>query len=482
MFSPNFRKGSSLKNTLILPKDNTRASLSDIFGEFGTMTWIDIIPAKVLKRIRFLAIALLASSLVLLPGSVWYKATLSAMSESTARSNSTLLNMQMIVLRQKMVTALSVSTANFWTRVSATEKELLRRDLPFDLVVMYGSKREFLDGFRTMSETKSNVTLTTEAAHNIVPTASSFFDHVSEQNVSAGIHLIDGHPIMLAMKSLALRGQPSVNGYALVGRWLNADALASSQEQAESRFQIFTLMDEDGMPQDVRESVAIAQRNNGFTYDVDRSGSGFVYTLLDDISDRPALMVKSAWTLPQKANGDFGFGVFYVVSALVGFGVWGTLTRNDVSSRRRVRRFDGLSSLTTEHIATLVQAFPGYAFAVTSELQYIGVSHILAGVAGQEPSYFSGKRFGSLECERDDGTLLKVFTHLRDLNRWPRVGNFNHVVESLGQRHEFSGMAHYLTKQDLILVILSQQQLSQQQSTHADSSKSTFTVSGNLAS
>ena len=219
------------------------------------MTWIDIIPAKVLKRIRFLAIAMLASSLVLLPGAVWYKATLSAMSESTARSNSTLLNMQMIVLRQKMVTALSVSTANFWTPVTATKKELLRRDLPFDLVVMYGSKREFLDGFRTMSETKSNVTITTEAAHNIVPTASSFFDHVSEQNVSAGIHLIDGHPIMLAMKSLALPGQPNVNGYALVGRWLNADALASSQEQAESRFQIFTLMDEDAMPQDVRESV-----------------------------------------------------------------------------------------------------------------------------------------------------------------------------------------------------------------------------------
>lgn len=419
------------------------------------MRWLEIIPKNVLKRVRFLAISMLASTLVLLPGAMWYKATLVTMSEATASHSTSLLNMQMVVLRQQMVSELAAAIPNFWGKSSSVSKIQVRRDMPFDIVVLYDGKLRFLDGFRKISATKESLSLTAEAAHNLVPAASSFFDRVVENSVSAGILIIDDQPLVVSVQALSLTGGSNAKGFALVGRWLLAGALASSQELAESKFEIFPLMNEANMPQDVRESIGIAQRNNGYTYDIDRSGSGSVYTLLDDISDRPALLVKAAWTLPLKGNGVFGFGIFYIVAGLVGLGVWGTLTRNDVVSRRRVRRFDGLSSLTTEHIATFVGAFPGYAIAIKSDLQYIAVSQILAGVTGEEPANFVGKEFGSLGCERNDGTMVKLFAELRDLKRWPRVGNINYVVESLGQRSEFSGMAHYLAKQDLLLVILS---------------------------
>ncbi len=430
--------------------------------EFCKMRWFDIIPKNVLKRMRFLAISLLASALVLFPGAMWYKATLSALSESTARHSTSLLNMQMVLLRQQTVTELTAAIPNFWSKGSSAAKIQVRRDLPFDFVVLYDGKLRFMDGFRALSTTKERLSLTAEAAHNLVPAASSFFDRVFENSVSAGILIIDGRPLIVSVQALLLPASTTAStnkkGFALVGRWLLAGELASSQVLAESKFEIFPLMDEAAMPQDVRESIGIAQRNNGYTYDMDRNGSGFVYTLLDDISDRPALLVKAAWTLPLKENGTFGFGIFYIVASLVGFGVWATLTRNDVVTRRRIRRFDGLSSLTTEHIATFVGAFPGYAFAVKSDLQYIAVSQILAGVTGEEPTHFAGKEFGTLPCERSDGNMVKVFTELRDLNRWPRVGSIKYVIESLGQRSEFSGMAHYLAKQDLLLVILSPMQ------------------------
>jgi hypothetical protein len=422
---------------------------------FGKMRWLEVIPKSVLKRMRFLAISLLASALVLLPGALWYKATLVTMSESSARHSTSLLSMQMVVLRQQMVSELAAAIPNFWSKSSSASKIQVRRDMPFDIVVLYDGKLRFLDGFRTLSGTKESLSLTAEAAHNLVPAASNFFDRVVENSVSAGILIIDDRPLIVSVQALSLTGGSNAKGFALVGRWLFADALASSQELAESKFEIFPLMDEAVMPLDVRESIGIAQRNNGYTYDVDRSGSGYVYTLLDDISDRPALLVKAAWTMPLRGNGVFGFGIYYIVAGLVGFGVWGALTRNDVVSRRRVRRFDGLSSLTTEHIATFVGAFPGYAIAIRSDLQYIAVSQILAGVTGEEPTHFVGKEFGTLACERNDGMMVKLFTELRDPNRWPRVGSINYVVESLGQRSEFSGMAHYLAKQDLLLVILS---------------------------
>jgi hypothetical protein len=422
------------------------------------MILFEIIPKAILKRMRFLAISVTAGALVLLPGAMWYKATIASVAESTAHQYFTTLNMQLVVLRQQMVTSLAVASTQFWTTPTAPQKIQVRRDLPFDLVIVYDKKHHFIDGFRTMSATNESVALSEDAAQNLVPATSSFFDRVSDKSVSAGILLVDRRPLIVAVQSLALKGGGSIlnSGYAIVGRWMQPAQLASSKGPADSKFEIFTITDEESMPQDVKESIGIAQRNNGFTYNTDRSGSGFLYSLLDDISDRPALVIKSGLLLPLKQSGSIGFGIYYVVAGLVAFGVWGTLTRQDIKSRRRLRRFDGLSSLTNEHIRTLVEAFPGYAFAIKSDLTYVGISHILAGVTGQEPSYFFGHEFGALACEHNDGTLVKVFTALRDLNRWPRIDNIAHVVEGLGKRHEFTGMAHYLAKQDLLLVILSE--------------------------
>jgi hypothetical protein len=111
-----------------------------------------------------------------------------------------------------------------------------------------------------------------------------------------------------------------------------------------------------------------------------------------------------------------------------------------------------------EQIRILIESFPGYAFAIKANLEYLGVSRILAGVTGQEPSYFSGQNFGSVASEWNDGQLAKIFLDLRDTKRWPRVASAHHVIEGLGERHEFSGTAHYLAKQELLLVILHDKQ------------------------
>jgi CHASE4 domain len=421
-----------------------------------------LIPAAVLTRMRFIAAGVATSLLVLLPGAVWYKAAIHTMSDSTTQELSAILKMRMVVLRQQMITELFVSIANFWNDSARDASGQIRRDLPFDFVVAFDQKRRFVDGFRIMSATKTKVALSQEAVRHLVPTDSSFFDHISDQTPSAGILVVDGRPLMIAVQKLALRGhQAGARGYALVGRFLDASWLAGNQEQAESNIEVFTLAEESSMPPDVREAIAVAQRNKGFTYDISSPGPGSLYTLLDDISDRPAVVVKEMWIQPWKTNGSLGFGIFYIASGVAGICVWAILTFNFVRSQRRVRRFDGLASLTTEHIRTLVEAFPGYAFAVKSNLHYIGVSHILAGVTGQEPSYFAGQEFGALASEWNDGTLVKVFTELREPTRWPRIDNITHVVEGLGRRHEFTGMAHYLAKQDLLLVILSQKETAQ---------------------
>jgi hypothetical protein len=414
------------------------------------------IPADILKRARFIGAGLAVSMAVLVPGTVWYKGAMRSMSESSSHELAKMLTVRLTLLRQQMATELAVASGDFWDESSTNGKRHLRRDFPFDLVAVFDRDRRIVDGFRYITATKSNADLLADAARRVVPADSRFFDQVTETQSSSGILMIDGRPLLVAVRRIAVKDNDNKTGFALVGRWLDGRRLASDGGQAESGVEIFSLTAEDSMTSDVREAVSVAQRNHGFTYDIDNRGDGVVYALLDDISDRPAIVAKVPWALPWKTSGTMGFGMFYSIALLAGVCTWGILTWNDTKNKRRVRRFDGLSSLTVDHIRTLVEAFPGYAFAVKSDLQYVGVSRILAGVTGQESSYFAGQAFGTIASEWNDGTLVSVFTSLRDPTRWPRTAKITHAIEGLGERHEFSGMAHYLAKQDLLLVILTQ--------------------------
>lgn len=412
------------------------------------------IPADILKRARFIGAGLAVSLAVLVPGTVWYKGAVRSMSESSSHELAKMLNVRLTLLRQQVATELAVAGSDLWDEASPAGNKRLRRDLPFDLVAVFDRDRRIVDGFRYIAATKSNADLLADAARRVVPADSRFFDQVTESQSSSGIVMVDGRPLLVAVRRVAAGKTSEKSGFALVGRWLDGRRLASDGAQAESGVEIFSLTAEDTMTIDVREAVSVAQRNHGFTYDIDSRGDGVVYALLDDISDRPAIVAKVAWALPWKTAGTIGFGMFYLSTLLAGVGTWALLTWNEKKNKRRVRRFDGLSSLTVDHIRTLVEAFPGYAFAVRSDLQYVGVSRILAGVTGQESSYFAGQAFGTVAAEWNDGALVTVFTSLRDPAKWPRTTKISHVVEGLGERHEFSGMAHYLAKQDLLLVIL----------------------------
>ena len=70
----------------------------------------------------------------------------------------------------------------------------------------------------------------------------------------------------------------------------------------------------------------------------------------------------------------------------------------------------------------------------------------------------SDQPFGAIASEWNDGSLRRTFGELSNPARWPRVANVSHVVEGLGERHVFQGTAHYLSKQDLMLVILTQKE------------------------
>jgi hypothetical protein len=108
-----------------------------------------------------------------------------------------------------------------------------------------------------------------------------------------------------------------------------------------------------------------------------------------------------------------------------------------------------------EQIKVLVEAFPGYAFAIKPNLEYVAVSRILAGISGHEPAYFCGQFFGSIAAETCTASYEKLFRDLRDPKRWPRVAAVNHKVEGLGNSFELIGSAHFLAKQDVLFVILS---------------------------
>jgi hypothetical protein len=243
-------------------------------------------------------------------------------------------------------------------------------------------------------------------------------------------------------------------GYILVGRWLNSSDFKALGDVVHSELKYYSLASDSNLPERLKSVIPGAQTNKGFLYELSNDGTGTLYTLIDDISGRPTLIAELPWQAPWRANGIIGFGVFFATAAMAGLGTWALLVWGDVRSRRRVRKFDGLASLSMEHMKTLVESFPGYAFALNASTEYVGVSRTLAGVTGHESSYFLGHKFGDIAGEDSPKSYQQLFTELQDPKRWPRVSVVKHVVEGLGERFEFSGSAHYLAKQDVMLVIL----------------------------
>lgn len=397
---------------------------------------------------------------VLLPGALWYKGAQRSVAGTAAGEAKQALQQRLNSVSQSFGHSLELVGPWLWDTKKSSGSRVaplrLRRDLPFDLATVFTHDRDFYDGFRILSKDGRVIDLTSSAAKALVSADSGLLDRVAPGQPVAGVLNVEDKPLLVSIHRLSLDSLNAIPGFILVGKWLRPEHFnpaASSQQSAGVDF--YSLVNDAALTDHIRSVIPIAQRNRGFFYELDGQGSGVLYSVIEDINGRPALIASTPWQAPWRSTGTFGFGAFFSASALAGLSTWALLVWGDSRSRRRVRRFEGLSSLGVDQIKVLVESFPGYAFAIKSSMEYVGVSRILAGVSGHEPSYFCGQIYGSIAAEGYSGSYNQLFTELRDSKRWPKMAEVDHKVEGLGACFHFAGSAHYLAKQDILLIILS---------------------------
>jgi hypothetical protein len=421
------------------------------------------INASVLKRFKFMMAGMAVFFSVLLPGALWYKGAQRSVAANAAAEISTALQERANVVAQSIGISLNLASNWLWENSRRPSNKaspgLLRRDLPYDVVTVFTHDRQFYDGYRSGAEGGAPVGLSAETSSLMFPADSALLDRAMSGRPVSGILSVNERPLLVSLQRLKLKAGDTTAGFIVVGNWLKSDQLNlstanSMNSRKEAKLLIHSLSNDATIPAKVRSVIAEAQRNNGFFFELNRDAQGTLYSVMNDINGRPAFITELPWQAPWRTTGNLGFGIFFSISALAGVGTWALLILGDIKSRRRKRKFDGLSSLSADQLKVLVESFPGYAFAIKPNMQYLAVSHILAGVTGHEPAYFVGQTFGSIAQEECNGSYEKLFLELRDPGCWPRTANIDHKVLGLGLSHEFIGSAHFLAKQDLVLVIL----------------------------
>lgn len=410
--------------------------------------------ANTFRRLRFILAGFCVAMAVLVPGVIWYKSVVKAIAAFTADQTSSSVKMRYENFRRQMESAASSYDSLTWRNNGGVGRNRLRRDLPFDLVVVFDHERKMVDGFRMLSETNKTVNLTGEAAEALVPVDSSFFDRLSGETLVSGLLMMEDKPLVIASRRIATTASGRLPGYLVIGKWLSFQSSTQGQENFSSTIDAFSIVGrEELIPLDIKEAMTLAQRSSGMTFDVTEKGEGTIYLLLDDIMRRPALVLRTKWS-PWQSREPLGLGVFYLASLFAGVGTWLLLVYFDNRNRHRTRRYDGISSMSQEQLRIFVESFPGLAFVLNAHGQYLAMSRILAGITGHEPSDFVGHDFGKVASEYNQGLMLTTFEELRDPACWPPVAQVKHVAHGLGRDFEFAGMAHYVSKHDILMVIL----------------------------
>lgn len=418
------------------------------------------INASVTKRLKFMMGGVAVFFAVLLPGALWYKGAQRSVASAAAGEATLALQNRLNLVAQSIGSSVDLVGPLLWHKgAKPGDKALvpqLRRDLPYDVVAVFTNERTFYDGFRAMTDGQGVVDLSAEASKLLFAADSGLMDRVAARRPLAGVLTVEDKPLLASVHQITLEGKSAVPGFIIVGKWLSAEDFGVLRDQVGmDRVNFYSLGSDAAIPAQIKGVIPAAQRNGGFLYELDGGGSGVLYSVLSDINGRPSLITSRPWQAPWRATGTLGFGIFFSTAAIAGLGTWALLVWGDASNRRRVRKFDGLSSLSMEQIKVLVEAFPGYAFAIKPNLEYVAVSRILAGISGHEPAYFCGQFFGSIAAETCTVSYEKLFRDLRDPKRWPRVADVNHKVEGLGNSFELTGSAHFLARQDVLFVILS---------------------------
>ena len=418
------------------------------------------INASVMKRLKFMLSGIAVFFAVLLPGALWYKGAQRSVASAAAGEATFGLQQRLNLIAQSLGAGVDLAGPWLWRNTGRPghkgQVSQLRRDLPYDIATVFTHQREFYDGFRKLSDGRGVVDLSAAASRLLFAADSGLMDRVSVGRSLAGLLTVEDKLLLVSLHRLKLSNTDAMSGFLIVGKWLTAEHFRGLGLAAPSDgIEFYSLVNDETIPANIKGLIPAAQRNGGFLYELDGTGRGVLYSVLQDVNGRPALISALPWQAPWRATGTLGFGIFFSAAAITGLGAWALLVWGDSRSRRRVRKFDGLSSLSADQIKVLVESFPGYAFALKPNTEYVAVSRVLAGVTGHEPSYFCGQNFGLVASETSDESYERLFSDLRDSKRWPRVAEVNHRVEGLGASFDFIGSAHFLAKQDILLVILS---------------------------
>lgn len=423
------------------------------------------------REARFAVLGFCVAFATLVPGVVFYKSMINKASESAAASVDLSVRSKHQEILNQLQREIEFVTNGNWFEVGRNGLPKIKADLskarPFDLVIFFDSQRKVLDALKRSSGMNGYELVSPQVSADLIPVDTGFFDSVRDGEIISGLMEVERQPLIVAIREVRPLGLP---GYLLLGRAFDRLQLSVqgsyNSEKSDShvlfpsKFDVFNLSDEAALPSNVRKALEVALQNNGWTYSMMGKG-GELYTVIDDLLRRPAILVKSPWSLPSYLVGARSYQLFFLVSMAVGVLTWWLLRRSDVKNRSKTRRFEGLASLTTDNVRIFVEAFPGFAFAVTSDMKYLAVSRILAGVTGHESSEFVNIPYGTICSESDEGDLTKAFADLRDHHYWPPIRNFEHSVAGLGEMHDFFAAAHYLTKHDILLVILTKKESAQ---------------------
>ncbi len=437
---------------------------------------------EALREAKFVAFGICVFLAVLVPGLFFYKSIVGGASKSTAASVDVAVRARHEAVLENLNQQINFFATGVWSKAGRAGSLAINRDFfdasSLDVIMIFDQDRKVLDAIRRLPGVSGYSSINQNEAADLVPVDSGFFDAVRDDKVISGVIDFGSQSFVMAIREIKtekgakflLIARPYDFGRLKVDEAKLRDSYFGEIPNAEN-FRTFRLADDVSLGDVAKQSMVSAIQNRGWSFSL-KGNQSVVYTVIDDLLKRPALMVQTPCSLPAYLTSSDYYRNFFGTSLFAGLIGWWLLRRSDLKSRSKTRRFDGLAGLSKENIRILVESFPGFAFVITPDMKYFAASRVLAGVTGQEPSEFVGRSYGDVCSESDDGLLGKAFADLRDRGHWPPVRNVSHSVQGLGESHQFSASAHFLSKQDMMLVLLSKKESAQSARSSDKSSKS----------
>jgi PAS domain-containing protein len=357
----------------------------------------------------------------------------------------------MLATKNKLTSDSSLRSLKLPSGFKSNDSELLNVPEAFDFYSLYSPQRQLHLTAKRDPQGKILVSQKTSLVEGLIPSESAVFDRALSEGQASGLIQVDGRPTIIGLK-LVRRGTETL-GFIASGRKLDPRRLAPSAAFAEQTFEVFVPDMRVGLPADVEEAKKSMVGDNVSVTKLVRRGQGTGYLRFDDIFEKTAFLLRYKWT-DSAALGEKKALVGLFICVMV-FGGLVHMTSSGALTWvvRRRKQIPGLAGLSDWEFKATVESFPGYAFALDHEHQYVGVSRSLAGVFGKEPSDFVAKKFGSVSGEQGF-QAAEVFKQLALGQTWPAVAEISTEFQGLGKVHEFTGSAHLVPQKKIVFYLV----------------------------